>query len=289
MLIILFGAVVGALQGLVGAGGSILAVPALVYGLGMPMSQAVPAALVIVGVSSIAGIVPRARDGVDWPLAALLGITGAAASFAGSAVNRMLDDRALMLVFAAIMVVAGIRMLRPLRPAAAPGAGSVQAADTDSVSSSDPDSASGPGPDSVSSSGSVPGDRPISSRRRWGPLLVKGTAAGCAVGFLTGLLGVGGGFLLIPVLLLVLRVPMAVAIGTSLVVIVINCAGGLLSYLGHAELDWGVTALFTLAATIASVLGTRVARSLPDAVLTRGFAVLVLVLAAGVGAQAILT
>lgn len=281
MLVVLFGAVVGALQGLVGAGGSILAVPALVYGLGMPMSQAVPAALVIVGVSSIAGIVPRARDGVDWPLAALLGITGAATSFAGSAVNRMLDDRALMLVFAAIMVLAGIRMLRPLQPAAAPATGSVPPAGTGSVSSSVPDS--------VSSSGSDPDGRPIGSRRPWGPLLVKGTAAGCAVGFLTGLLGVGGGFLLIPVLLLVLRVPMAVAIGTSLVVIVINCVGGFVSYLGHTDLDWQLTGIFTLVATLASLAGTRAARSLPDAVLTRGFAVLVLVLAVFVTVQSLLT
>lgn len=249
VLVVLFGLLVGALQGLVGAGGSILAVPALVYGLGFPLSQAVPMALVIVGVSSVAGIVPRMRSGVDWPLALLLGASGAATSFAGSAVNRLLDDQVLMLVFAAIMVLAGIRMLRPLAPP----------------------------PDTGQHRGLT------------AAILMKGLLTGCAVGFLTGLLGVGGGFLLIPALLLVLRVPMSVAIGTSLVVIVINCAGGLLAYLGHAELDWGVTALFTLAATIASVLGTRVARSLPDAVLTRGFAVLVLVLAAGVGAEAILT
>lgn len=258
VLVVLFGLLVGALQGLVGAGGSILAVPALVYGLGFPLSQAVPMALVIVGFSSLAGIVPRLRGGVDWPLALLLGTSGAATSFAGSAVNRMVDDRALMLVFAAIMVLAGIRMLRPLSPRSDAGAGA-----------------------SPSDAGA---HRGLSAA-----MVGKGLLTGCAVGFLTGLLGVGGGFLLIPALLLVLRAPMSVAIGTSLVVIVINCAGGLVAYLGHAELDWGVTALFTLAATIASVLGTRVARSLSDAVLTRGFAVLVLLLAAGVAAQALLT
>lgn len=267
VLAVLFGVVVGALQGLVGAGGSILAVPALVYGLGMPMSQAVPAALVIVGVSSIAGIVPRARDDVDWSLAALLGLTGAATSFAGSAVNRMLDDQVLMLVFAAIMVVAAIRMLRPLQPTgSAPGAAH----------------SAGTGTSSSALRARAHRGRPLA------PLLLKGTLAGCAVGFLTGLLGVGGGFLLIPVLLLVLRVPMSVAIGTSLVVIVINCAGGFASYLGHTELDWGLTLVFTLAATVASLAGTRAARALPDAALTRGFAMLVLVLAVFVSAQSLL-
>jgi uncharacterized membrane protein YfcA len=86
------GALIGILLGLLGGGGSILAVPALVYGVGLPLGAAVPTSLLVVGISSAAALLPRLRARqIRWRIAAIVGAAGAAAAFAGAAVNRLLD------------------------------------------------------------------------------------------------------------------------------------------------------------------------------------------------------
>ena len=193
------GLVIGALLGLLGGGGSILAVPALVYGVGQPLSVAVPTSLLVVGISSATAVLPRLRQ-VQWRLAAIFGATGAVAAFAGTAVNRLLDPSIVLLGFAAVMVVAALRMLRSS--------------------------------DDVGGSCALPG-----GGVNWRSCLPKAAASGVVVGFLTGLFGVGGGFLIIPALTLLLGLPMATATATSLVVIVINSAAGFTAHLGDATLD----------------------------------------------------
>ena len=111
LLALVLGLVIGALLGLLGGGGSILAVPALVYGLNQPLAVAVPTSLLVVGVSSAAAVLPRLRQ-VQWRLAAIFGATGAAAAFAGTALNQILDPSIVLLGFAAVMVAAALRMLR---------------------------------------------------------------------------------------------------------------------------------------------------------------------------------
>lgn len=125
----LFGAGTGAALGLVGGGGSILAVPALVYGLGMPVAQAVPTALLVVAGTATARVVPRLRRGeVRWRVAGVFGAAGIGAAFGGAAVNRLLPERILLGVFAALMLVVGATLLRgrPERraPARFPAGGS---------------------------------------------------------------------------------------------------------------------------------------------------------------------
>lgn len=105
-----FGLLVGGLLGLVGGGGSILAVPVLVYGMGMPLAAAIPSSLVVVGASSAVAVLPRIRHGLNWRLALIIGVTGGITAYGGSAVNRVLDQKTLLLVFAAIMIAAGVRM-----------------------------------------------------------------------------------------------------------------------------------------------------------------------------------
>lgn len=249
----LFGAVIGALLGLVGGGGGILAVPALVYGLGLPLSDAVPGSLIVVGAASAVAVVPRARTDVHWRLAAVVGAAGVPTSLAGALVNRALDERWLLLAFAAIMVAAGVRMLR--------------------------------GTDECGGVCELPGGG-VSWRR----CLPRAVATGLAVGFLTGLLGVGGGFLLVPALIIALGLRTPSAVATSLVVIVINSAAGLLPHLsstGGAHVDWWVIGPFALAAIAVSVPAGRLARRLPPVLLRRGFAVLVLLVAAGVTAESL--
>lgn len=246
-----FGLIVGGLLGLVGGGGSILAVPALVYGVGLPLSAAIPTSLVVVGASSAVAVVPRLRN-VNWRLAVIIGAAGTATAYLGAYVNRLLDQKVLLLAFAAIMVIAGIRMMMPTKAAggscALPGGGV-----------------------------------------HWRSCLPKAIATGAVVGFLTGLLGVGGGFLIVPALTLVLGLPMAATVGTSLVIIVINSIAGFAAHLGDLHIDWAVTAAFAVAAMAASLIAGRLGTNIPDRILKRSFGILVLAVAAYVTAQALLT
>lgn len=245
------GLIVGALLGLVGGGGSILAVPALVYGVGLPLSEAIPTSLIVVGAASAVAVLPRLRHGVNWRLAAIIGTAGVATAYLGALVNRMMDPQVLLVAFAVIMVVAGVRMFLTTRAAG--------------------------GPCALPDGGT-----------NWRSCLPKALATGAVVGFLTGLLGVGGGFLIVPALTLILGLPMGPTIGTSLVIIVINSAAGFASHVSDIELDWAVTGSFAASAMIASLGAGRLGRRLPDVVLKRGFAVLVLIAAAYVAVQALL-
>ncbi|TFC25747.1 sulfite exporter TauE/SafE family protein [Cryobacterium sp. TMT2-18-3] len=248
---LVLGLIVGSLLGLVGGGGAIIAVPALVYGVGLPLEEAIPTSLIVVGAASAVAVLPRLRRGVNWRLALIVGSAGVATAYLGTMVNRLLDPGSLLLAFAVIMVIAGIRMLMPIRggggPCALPGGGI-----------------------------------------RWRSCLPRALATGAVVGFLTGLLGVGGGFLIVPALTLILGLPMSVTVGTSLVIIVINSMAGFTAHLGDVQIDWAVTGAFAVTAMAASLIAGRLARGLSDTVLKRGFAVLVLIVAVYVAVQAVI-
>ncbi|NAZ83432.1 TSUP family transporter [Kineococcus sp. R8] len=241
-LVVVLGLAIGLLLGLLGGGGSILAVPALVYGAGVPLASSVLTSLLVVGVSSATSVLPRLRL-VQWRLAAVIGGSGVASAFAGAALNRRLDPRVVLVGFAVLMVVAGVRMLQGT------GAGTAS---------------------SVRDDGTLD----------WRRCLPRAVPAGLAVGFLAGLFGVGGGFLVVPALVLLLGLPMAAAVATSLVVVVLNSASGFAAHAGEAPVDAGVTAAFTVAAVAGSLAAARLAPRVPADHLRRGFAVLVLVVAA---------
>jgi hypothetical protein len=101
-----------------------------------------------------------------------------------------------------------------------------------------------------------------------------------AVGALTGVVGIGGGFLVVPALVVLAGVPMRQAIGTSLVVIAMNTTTGFLGHLGTEPLDWRVIGWFTLAASGGIVVGTRLVRHVSTTALRQGFAVMLLAIAA---------
>ena len=94
--------------------------------------------------------------------------------------------------------------------------------------------------------------------------MAKIVLCGAVVGFLAGFLGVGGGFLVVPALVIVLRMPMTLAIGTSLLIILVNSAASVLARLGGLHLDWAVIAPFTIGAVLGTVAGKRVADRLPE-------------------------
>ena len=246
---VLVGVLVGAVVGLVGAGGAIIAVPALVYLVGLPPEEAVPTSLLVVGLSAVAGALPRLRGGINWPFVLIIGLAGLPASWAGAAVGGLLDPNVLMLIFAAVMVLAGLRML------AKPPSGI------------DP--------------------FPASGWSRTAAILIRGISVGLLVGFLTGLLGVGGGFLIIPALTFFLGVPIRQAVGTSLVIVAINSASGFLAHLDGLSLDWTLTAVFAAAAVISSLAAARLAGRLNDRVVNRVFAGVVFAVAALVAVQSL--
>jgi uncharacterized membrane protein YfcA len=246
-----FGIIIGAALGLLGGGGSILAVPALVYGVGESVPQAITTSLFVVGLSSGVGVIPRARAGqVRWPVAAVFGIAGVGTAFAGTAVNHLLSSRVLLLAFAVLMVAVAIRML----------AGNVE-----------------PRGACAAPDGTV----------NWTGCLPKAVAAGAVVGFLTGLFGVGGGFVIVPALALLLGLEMNLAIGTSLIVIVINSAAGFLAHLQRTSVDWTIALVFAGAALIAALLAGRLGARVGSDRLRRWFAWLIIAVAFFVAVEAI--
>ena len=240
LIAIPLGLLIGAILGLVGAGGSIIAVPALVYGVGLSPKEAIPASLIIVGLAALSAVIPRIRRSIDWTTAAIVGAAGIPAAWAGAAVNRLLDPNVLLLAFAGLMIVSALRMLTSPAPGRSEGG-------TD---------------------------------RNMRVHLPKALLVGLVVGFLTGLLGIGGGFIITPALALLLGLQMSVAVGTSLVIIVINSAAGFTAHLHDTTLNWPLVLLFSAAAIIGSLIAARFATRLPDRTVKITFAVLILLVAA---------
>jgi uncharacterized membrane protein YfcA len=248
------GAAIGLVLGALGGGGSVLTVPALVFALGLTAQAATTASLVIVGITALVAAFGHARSGhVQWRAGLLLAAAGVPASLGGTALNRLVGQNVLLLAFAVLMLVAAVGML--IQP-----------------------------PNSSDDDGQAAGERDRGQRRLW----LRLTAAGLLIGALTGFFGVGGGFVIVPVLVVALSFPVASAVATSLVVIALNAAVALGARIGQADLDWAVLAPFTAAAVLASLVGTRVADRLPATILTRAFAVLLIFVAVYVAVRAVL-
>ena len=238
------GLVVGIVLGVVGGGGSIIAVPALVYGVGMSPAEAIPTSLLVVGISSLAALVPRLREGINWPVVLIVGAAGIPAAWAGTALGRLLDPNILMLAFAAIMVIAGIRMLARTK-------------ETD-------------------------GSCSIGPTRAFRTCAPKAVGVGLLVGFLTGLLGVGGGFLITPALTLFLGLRIKQAVGSSLSIIVINSTAGFGAHAAGFTIEWPTVLGFAVPAILGSLFAARLARRLQDKHIRVSFAMLIFVVAAWV-------
>jgi len=243
------GLVVGIVLGVVGGGGSIIAVPALVYGVGMSPAEAIPTSLLVVGISSLAALVPRLREGINWPVVLIVGAAGIPAAWAGTALGRLLDPNILMLAFAAIMVIAGIRMLARTK-------------ETD-------------------------GSCSIGPTRAFRTCAPKAVGVGLLVGFLTGLLGVGGGFLITPALTLFLGLRMKQAVGSSLAIIVINSTAGFGAHAAGFTIEWPTVLGFAVPAILGSLLAARFARRLQDKHIRISFAMLIFAVAAWVTASTV--
>jgi uncharacterized membrane protein YfcA len=246
------GFLIGLSLGALGGGGSILAVPALVYGAGQSPRAATASSLLLVGVAALVGLRPHLRAGrVRLGTGLAFGVAGVPGSLVGTAVNHRLDPDLLLLGFAGLVLVAAWRMLT-----GCPTCTKV-------------------GEDRTLRHGSpVAVATRIDVRR-----VVAVAAAGTGIGFLTGLFGVGGGFVIVPALTLLLRLNMPTAIGTSLVVISLNCAVGLAARLTTSSIEWSITLPFAVAAIAGVLTGGHVAGRLDAARSLRWFAALLVAVA----------
>lgn len=252
LLAVLAGLFLGLSLGALGGGGSILAVPVLAYLLGQPPLQATTGALVIVGVSASMGAASAHRDGrVKVIRGTVFGVAGVLGAALGATLSTRVDPDILMALFALLMlIVAALMIWRQWHPIARP----------------------------------TQLEPPILRLRpRFqidAPRLAKVVVVGLLVGILTGFLGVGGGFMVVPALVLVLGLEMADAVGTSLLVIALNSAAAFGVRMWHGvALDWPILIQLTGVAVMGSLVGARVASRYDQRLLARGFAALLVVVA----------
>ncbi|SEE28112.1 sulfite exporter TauE/SafE family protein [Streptomyces sp. Ag109_O5-10] len=229
------GAVIGLALGALGGGGSVLAVPALIYLLDFSPVAATTASLVIVTLTSVTALVAHAREGhVRWRTGLLFAAAGIGPALVGGALAAHISAAVLTAAFAVVAGAAAVRMLRSRQAAQ----------DTVTVR---------------------PG---------------RAAAAGAGLGAVTGVLGVGGGFLAVPALVGVLGMRMRNAVGTSLLVITVNSLAALTSRAGTVEvLDWTVVGPFVGAAILGAWDGKRLAAKVSGHTLQRIFALVLLAVA----------
>ncbi len=277
------GALLGLSLGALGGGGSILAVPVLVYLLGQSPAEATTGSLVVVGVTSAIGAVAAHRHGhVMLGRGVAFGVLAIAGAAAGALAAARVSEAVLMASFAALMLVVGgvmvVRQVRqhrrqsdvPDRQRVSVGAGSEHREPPEHPRLDDPI---------------------ITFSPEFGcrcPQALKVLATATAVGLLTGFLGVGGGFLVVPALLLALSLPMQYAAGTSLVVITLTSAAALVVRAGSgAQPDWSLVLALTVASALAAVAGASLAARVDTGRLSLAFTGLVLAVAVYTALQAV--
>ena len=241
---------IGLSLGLIGGGGSILAVPILVYVMGLGSKGAIAMSLVIVGTVSLIGAIPHwlqgnvnLRTAIIFTPAAMLG------AYTGARIAGLpfITGTFQLVCFGVIMVIASILMIRKSHSKSAlVGAGM----SVDNATEKD-------------------------HGHHW--LLIP--VEGLGVGVLTGFVGVGGGFMIIPALVLLGGIPMKEAIGTSLLIITAKSATGFLGYLNQVSIDWALVTSFTLAASTGTIAGSYLTRFIDAKQLQKGFGYFVLAIA----------
>jgi len=244
LLAVAAGLLIGLSLGALGGGGSILTVPALVYVLGQSPHQATTASLLVVGIAAVAGAVTHARAGrAGLRTGAVFGTLGIAGSYAGSLASAAVPANLLLAGFGVLMLTVAALMILRRR---------------------------GPGP-------AAHGDHLRGGARH----VIVVAAAATGVGLVTGFFGVGGGFVIVPALVLALGFDMPTAAGTSLVVIAVDSAAALAARAGHAgfALDWALVTAFTAAAVLGTLAGTRLAGRVNPQRLSAAFTILIIAVA----------
>ncbi len=244
------GFLIGLSLGALGGGGSILAVPALVYGAGQTSKQATTTSLILVGITAIIGIIPHWHAGrVRIFAGTIFGLAGIGGSLLGSRWNKAVDPDVLLLAFSGLMLIAAFAMWRRTRAASVGPVEELAEVDLLMPEFADPEVVS------VSAAAT----NTVTSIRVTPLTVFKVAIAGSFVGLLTGFFGVGGGFIIVPALVLALGFTMPEAVGTSLLVIAINSATALGSRLQSGSIEWAVILPFLFSSLLGLGVGTRLA------------------------------
>jgi uncharacterized membrane protein YfcA len=238
-LVIVLALLIGLLLGLLGGGGSILTVPVLVYLVGLEPKIAIATSLVVVGTTSAIAVVGHARGGrVCWKTGFGFGLAGMAGAYGGGRLAAFIPGHILLLLFAAVMIGTAFAMLRGRKE-----------------------------------------ERQRPSSESLCPARLNVPAVlfdGLLVGALNGLVGVGGGFVIVPALNLLGGLPMHAAIGTSLLVIAMNSAAALAGYSSHVSIDPHLVLVVTGATVAGSLVGGFFSKRLSGNALRRAFGVFVM-------------
>ncbi|MGD9702275.1 MAG: sulfite exporter TauE/SafE family protein [Acidimicrobiia bacterium] len=250
------GLLIGISLGALGGGGSILAVPSLVYAAGQTPAHATTTSLVLVAITALIGMVPHWRaNRVRFGAGSIFGVAGIGGSLLGSHWNKAADPDVLLLAFSGLMLVAAYGMWRRVK-----------------------DTRTAPVPRSLGAAAATPA--PHASTVHIDPTtILKVAIAGSIVGLLTGFFGVGGGFVIVPALVLALGFTMPEAVGTSLLVIAFNSVVALTTRLQSGSIEWGTVIPFTIASLLGVVIGSRLASTRDSSSLQRWFVALLVVVA----------
>ena len=249
MIYIVIGAlIIGMTLGLMGSGGSILTVPVLTYLLGHNSKAAIAESLVIVGGIAVVAMVPYAKSKqIDWRSVVLFGLPGMVGTYGGAWLAEFVSGTVQLTLFALVMLVAATMMFRRSNVGQASSLSEEHA-------------------------GRQAGNLPYGRQAAW-----KIGAEGLVVGVITGLVGVGGGFLIVPALVVLGGLSMRVAIGTSLAVIALKSASGFYKYLDvledvGASIDWLTVAAFVAIGVAGSLAGKRISARVNQRTLRHAFA-----------------
>jgi hypothetical protein len=242
LLAVLSGGVVGLTLGVVGGGGSILAVPLLLYVVGVSNPHvAIGTSALAVSVNAFANLIAHSRAGsVKWPCAMVFGVSGVAGAFAGSTLGKLVDGEKLLFLFGLVMVAVALAMLRPRRAEGDPGV-------------------------------------------RINPqIALRLVGIGLLTGLLAGFFGIGGGFLIVPGIMLGSGMAMLNAVGSSLLSVGVFGLTTATTYGADGLIDWRVAAEFIAGGVLGGLAGLTIAQRLSakKGLLNRVFAGVVLAVAA---------
>ncbi len=216
---------IGLSLGLLGGGGSILTVPVLVYALGMDAKVSIALSLAIVGATALIGSITHWKaKNVNLKIAAIFGPVAMVGTFLGAKLSVFMSGAAQLILFAIVMIIASFFMIRGRKD---------------------------------------PGNSEEELENNKLPVMLI-IIEGIAVGILTGLVGVGGGFMIVPALVLLAKVPMKQAVGTSLLIIAMKSFAGFLGYMGTIEIPWSFLGIFTIFTAVGIILGTFLVKYVPQ-------------------------
>jgi uncharacterized protein len=225
---------IGLSLGLLGGGGTILAVPLLAYVAGMPAQEAIAASMFIIGVTALISVAAHARRGnVRWRMGLLFGVASMIGAFGGGVLGSQLPGVVLMVAFGAMMIATALAMVLDRRT-------------------------------------------PTESKAQSKLPVFKIIMEGLVVGLVTGVVGAGGGFLVVPALVLLGGLPMSAAVGTSLLIISMKSFTGMAGYLTSVSIDWGPVLMITGVTVAGALIGSAVSSKVPDKMLKKAFGYMVL-------------